>query len=195
MKKVEINGKTYDLPSSYGEIQFKRYVEIFQGISGKADDTVEDKIKVIAKLLGEERETVEQLPLEVFNMLFDAIAWLFVPGEEKPRDSVSIDGWTYTITPIEKWPLRKYIESEEAAKGGDSNYTTLLATILTDNANYTTEKAKELATKIGETPTSDMLPLLAFFLECRRFSELDTLLCSAVEDMEKIAREVQSRGR
>lgn len=194
MKKVEINGKTYDLPTSYGEIAFKRYVEIFQGISGKKEDTITDKIAVIAKLLGEERETVEQLPLEAFNLLFDAVSWLFVQGEEKPRDSVTIDNWTYTITPMEKWPLKKYLSAENIAKEGDGSYCRLLAAILTDNDGYDDKKVEELTKKVENARTSDMLPLLAF-LESRRLSELNTLLCSAVEDMERIAQEAQKAAR
>lgn len=195
MKTVEINGKKYDLPTSYGEIQFKRYVEIFQGISGKKDETISDKITVISKLLGEERETVEQLPLEAFNLLFDAVSWLFVPGEEKPRDSVTIDNWTYTITPMEKWPLKKYISAENIAKEGDGAYCRLLSAILTDNDGYDDKKVEELTKKVENARTSDMLPLLAFFLECRRLSELNTLLCSAISDMERTVQEAQRRGR
>ena len=195
MKTLEINGKRYDLPESLDDIRFSDYVGIFQGISGKDDDAVEDKISVISKVLREDRETVETLPLEAFNIIFSELCWLFDEPGTKASDSITIDGWTYTITPIEKWPLRKYIESEEAAKGGDSNYTTLLATILTDNDGYNTEKAKELAVKLSETPASKVAPLIAFFLHCRRLSGVNTLLSSIVDDLGGIANEARSQGR
>lgn len=189
MTTIEINGKEYTLPATLDDIKFSEYVGIFQGISGKEEDTVDDKIQVVGRVLKEDRAFVESLPLAAFNLLFEKLAFLFKEPVEKASDSVILGGKTYTITPIEKWPFRKYIEAEECVKGGDKNYVQLLSIILTDNQGYTSDKARELARNIKDAKATDLIPLLAFFLGCRRLSEINTRLCSLIGDL---AETVQS---
>lgn len=195
MKNLEINGKDYQLPTTLADLKFKDYLSIYQGISGDKNNTIDDKILVISHLLGEEKEFVESLPLEIFNLLFEEVSWIFAAPSYKPSDSVKIGKETYTITPIEKWPLRKYIEAEESVKGGDKNYLTLLGIILTPNEGYSLIKANELSKKMEDFRADKVVPLLAFFLLIRKVSDVITRLCSAVESLEATVQSARNPKR
>lgn len=190
MTEIEINGKTYKLPENPKEITFRKYAEVYQGVSGKKEDAIRDKVTVMGALLGEDERFVKGLPLSIFNDLFEKVGWLFDGStmEVKQDLTVKVGGEELTLTEPESWTLQKYIDTDTLHSDNTPNgLCRLLAAVL--QTDYKSERIDELAKAIGDSPASDMLPLMNHFVAKKKISDEITRISSLIDEMGSLIQE------
>lgn len=93
MIELELNGSTYNLPTSFSEVNIETYskiVSIDSTIEG-----VERYVKVISILTGIEEEIVKTIKLEHMNLIQNNIQFMFKNDNIEIVDRFEIDGVKY----------------------------------------------------------------------------------------------------
>ena len=180
MLKININDKEYNLPESWREITMKQYCHLFyklEDTTGMEDGereiaTIRNEAKIISRLLGEDDDFVQNLPLKVFNLIRNKITFLYEIGGflDSKIFYLNIDGKKYFMPEPKEMSLRQYIDSDMIMKEEkEGQFIELLACLLLPIGNdgkYAYDgKYQDLIPKIENMPAEDGLPFVYTFFK------------------------------
>lgn len=198
MTKIEINDKTYNLPTSFDELLLKDYCRVFYNLRLFQDDEDEsvmllnakvNESVIISRLLGEDDEFAMDLPLDVLGKLVDIVSFIYNTDVFLKVNQFSVklgDGKRYFIPQVKEMSLRQYIDAEEVMKeDGYGQYINLLGVLLTRrdvdgkwvpyDGDYQS-KAEE----IGNLKCSEALPMVYSFFKAWVLSERNIKVYSQI---------------
>ena len=201
MTKIEINDKTYNLPTSFDEMPLKEYCRVFHNLRTFGDGEDEsvmllnakvNESVILSRLLGEDDEFAMDLPLATFNKLADITSFIYDPSVfyDKKQFSIKLsDGKRYFIPQVREMSLRQYIDAEEVMKeDGYGQYINLLGVLLTRrdvngkwvayNGDYQSK-----AEDIGNLKCSEALPMVYSFFRVWALSSKNSMDYSQVKEV------------
>lgn len=184
----------WTVPTSWDDITLKTYQEIERYYEDKDKDF--DLREVIHIITNHTIDEVNALPLEFLDSMMEKMAFLLEsPSNEKPTNSVEIDGEVYTVHTENKLKVGEYIAADTAMKGDKHNYAAFMAILCRKDgeiydSRFENEVLEDRIKMWEKQPVTKILPVAGFFLECYVTLQMPTLLSSKA--MELIDLELKS---
>lgn len=199
---LEINGKSYKLPTSWDSLTLEQYCKIFYKLdTSESDDEIESFKKgkeneaiILSRLLGERDDFCLDLPLNVYALLNEKVKFLYDIDYllKNSRAGIVIDGKRYSIPPFNEMSLRQYIDADVVMKEkeNDMQYIELLSILLTATdkdgkwVKYTGDY-QEMMGKLRKMKCSEALPIVYHFFKKSKLSQtVSQLSMKAVENQQ-----------
>lgn len=183
MVKLEINEKKYEIPESFDEMTLEQYCKVFFNLPKTSDENdevqnyrilKESEATILSRILGEDDDFCLSLQLPVYARLAEKVKFLYEYDDfiKNASAGVTIDGKRYSIPPLDKMPLRQFIDADMVMKEAetDEQYIDLLSVLLTTHddehewlpydGNY-----EKMIPKVKELKCSEALPLVYHFFK------------------------------
>lgn len=182
----------WTVPTSWDDITLKTYQEIERYYEDKDKDF--DLREVIHIITNHTIDEVNALPVEFLDSIMEKMTFLQEsPSNEKPTNSVEIDGEVYTVHTENKLKVGEYVAADTAMKGDKHNYAAFLAILCRkDGELYDSKFENEVLEdriKVWEKqPVTKILPVVGFFIECYVILQMPTLLSSKVMEAIDLTR-------
>lgn len=183
MVKVEIDGKTYNVPSEWKDITMEDYSHAFWNLE-KVDDSMDEKQKevvtdrnmgvIASRLLGEKDDFLMDKPLGLFVRISEIIGFIYSIDTFLMNNEyhLTINGKKYYMPSPEDMSLRQYIDCDEIMKNDNNpkQFIELLAALLvTFNVKkgmlYYDGSYEERMDAIANLPASEGLPFIYTFFK------------------------------
>lgn len=185
MKEKEIDFEI-NFPLSWDEITLKQYQDIETLYDKNENATMIDILGVISDKTPKELKT---LPFDVFEeTIMPQLTFLNEKPEEKePTNKIVIKGETYFVNFMEKMKTGEFIDSQMVLQNDKHNYAMLLAILCRKQgeiydddfiANVLNDRVK----MYEQQPITNILPIVAFFLQLWTQLNLPSLLSFKIEE-------------
>lgn len=181
MANFEIN-----FPLSWDEITLKQYQDIETLYDKNENATMIDILGIISDKTAKELKT---LPFDVFEeTIMPQLTFLNEKPEEKePTNKIVIKGETYFVNFMEKMKTGEFIDSQMVLQNDKHNYAMILGILCRKKdeiydddfiANILPDRVK----MFEEQPITEILPIVAFFLQLWTQLNLPSLLSFKIEE-------------
>ena len=174
----------WTVPTSWDDITLKTYQEIERYYEDKDKDF--DLREVIHIITNHTIDEVNALPVEFLDSIMEKMAFLQEsPSNEKPTNSVEIDGEVYTVHTENKLKVGEYIAADTAMKGDKHNYAAFMAILCRKDgeiydSKFENEVLEDRIKMWEKQPVTKILPVVGFFLNLYIILQMPTLLSSKV---------------
>jgi len=176
MQKVKINDIEYNIPTSWDDINFGQYCEVFYDLDNNPDNldniNIKNEIKVLSRLIGINEDDILNAPVDFYNKLRDLVKFIYERESFYYQDidnSIEIDGVEYRIPSNEELSLRQHIDVDITTNEPSSptKFIELLAIMLIPIGKSYVDAVgdrEQLMEKIKKLPCPKCFRLLGFFL-------------------------------
>lgn len=177
----------WTVPTSWDDITLKTYQEIERYYEDKDKDF--DLREVIHIITNHTIDEVNALPVEFLDSMMEKMAFLQEsPSNEKPTNSVEIDGEVYTVHTENKLKVGEYIAADTAMKGDKHNYAAFMAILCRKDgeiydSKFENEVLEDRIKMWEKQPVTKILPVVGFFLNLYITLQMPTLLSSEVMEL------------
>lgn len=185
------------VPTSWDEVTLKQFQEIERYYADKESGF--DARDVIHILCNKTIDEVNMLPIQFSEKIMEKLLFLQEkPSEEKPSNSIEIDGEKYTINYMEKLKLGEYVAVDSLLKEDRFNYAAFLAILCRKSgevydSEFEAEKFEDRLKMFEGISIVKVLPIVNFFLSLYMVSQMPTQLYSEVEEVvNHIAQSIDS---
>lgn len=174
------------VPTSWDEITLKQFQEIERYYADKESGF--DARDVIHILCNKTIDDVNMLPIQFSEKIMEKLLFLQEkPTEEKPSNSIVIDGEKYSINYMEKLKLGEYVSVDSLLKEDRFNYAAFLAILCRKDgevydSKFEAEKFEERLKMFEGISIVKVLPIVNFFLNLYIVSQMPTQLSLEVEE-------------
>lgn len=182
----------WTVPTSWDDITLKTYQEIERYYEDKDKDF--DLREVIHIITNHTIDEVNALPVEFLDSMMEKMAFLQEsPSNEKPTNSVEIDGEVYTVHTENKLKVGEYIAADTAMKGDKHNYAAFMAILCRKDgeiydSKFENEVLEDRIKMWEKQPVTKILPVVGFFLNLYITLQMPTLLSSKVMEAIDLTR-------
>lgn len=182
----------WTVPTSWNDVTLKTYHEIERYYEDKDKDF--DLREVIHIITNHTIDEVNALPVEFLDSMMEKMAFLQEsPSNEKPTNSVEIDGEVYTVHTENKLKVGEYIAADTAMKGDKHNYAAFLAILCRKDgeiydSKFENEVLEDRIKMWEKQPVTKILPVVGFFLNLYITLQMPTLLSSKVMETIDLTR-------
>lgn len=190
----------WTVPTSWDDITLKTYQEIERYYEGKDKDF--DLREVIHIITNHTIDEVNALPVEFLDSMMEKMAFLQEsPSNEKPTNSVEIDGEVYTVHTENKLKVGEYIAADTAMKGDKHNYAAFMAILCRKDgeiydSKFENEVLEDRIKMWEKQPVTKILPVVGFFLNLYITLQMPTLLSSKVmEAIDHTRKDIETLQR
>ena len=205
MIQIEINGKGYNIPSTFGELSLRDYCRVFNGLE-KTDGlegkelfmaTKRNEAAILSRLMGEADDFAMGLPLTVYASLVEATQFIYGLQDMKHKGSIEVDGKVYKVLKPEEMNLRQWIDIDVTSEEESADkFIDILSMLLSEQAEDGSVKPymgfnEGFAKRLGDIPCTEALPVVyRFFLRgaiSSRISQLYSKLAVVSHSPQRIA--------
>lgn len=176
MKKLEINNITYNFPENFDELLFGDFENclIIMENHPSSPKITHDLVLDILSFLGKiDKKLLTELPKSVYLELYKTISFIFYEEnlkEIKLKAEYNIDGevWVYSDDP--NCLTKEFVDREVVLTEfpEEKRLSGLIAIFLRPKGkSYSSEDLEERINKIKNQKTTEIYPLIAFFLARR----------------------------
>lgn len=190
----------WTVPTSWDDITLKTYQEIERYYEDKDKDF--DLREVIHIITNHTIDEVNALPVEFLDSMMEKMAFLQEsPSNEKPTNSVEIDGEVYTVHTENKLKVGEYIAADTAMKGDKHNYAAFMAILCRKDgeiydSKFENEVLEDRIKMWEKQPVTKILPVVGFFLNLYITLQMPTLLSSKVmEAIDHTRKDIETLQR
>lgn len=190
----------WTVPTSWDDITLKTYQEIERYYEDKDKDF--DLREVIHIITNHTIDEVNALPVEFLDSMMEKMAFLQEsPSNEKPTNSVEIDGEVYTVHTENKLKVGEYIAADTAMKGDKHNYAAFMAILCRKDgeiydSKFENEVLEDRIKFWEKQPVTKILPVVGFFLNLYIILQMPTLLSSKVmEAIDHTRKDIETLQR
>ena len=190
----------WTVPTSWDDITLKTYQEIERYYEDKDKDF--DLREVIHIITNHTIDEVNALPVEFLDSMMEKMAFLQEsPSNEKPTNSVEIDGEVYTVHTENKLKVGEYIAADTAMKGDKHNYAAFMAILCRKDSEiydskFENEVLEDRIKMWEKQPVTKILPVVGFFLNLYITLQMPTLLSSKVmEAIDHTRKDIETLQR
>lgn len=163
MVELEYEGVKINVPQSWEDIKLGFY-ETFYKVKPVS---ARERIAFVATVCKVEPETMLSWPAEVFDTIVGYVGFLF---EDNPRPAspyITVDGVKYIVPIEEVLTLGAWVDADEAQKAETAVLSTVLAIVCRPaGETYDYNNNEKRAAMFAALPVSEVLGVLAFFLQC-----------------------------
>ena len=210
MISIGINGKDYEIPTSFDEIDLGTYCRVFSGLENTdgmdGSDlffaTRRNESKIISRLMGEDDDFCMDMPLPIYGQLAESVSFIYGMAQMKHSRFIEIEGRKYTVPEPDKLNLRQWIDIDMTSTddtipddNGDK-YLRLLSVMLVEvgeDGNPVAYKGedKSLYEKLKKVKASDGLGLVYhFFLKGAISSKISQAYSRVEEAMSQLRQSI-----
>ena len=190
----------WTVPTSWNDVTLKTYQEIERYYEDKDKDF--DLREVIHIITNHTIDEVNALPVEFLDSMMEKMAFLQEsPSNEKPTNSVEIDGEVYTVHTENKLKVGEYIAADTAMKGDKHNYAAFMAILCRKDgeiydSKFENEVLEDRIKMWEKQPVTKILPVVGFFLNLYITLQMPTLLSSKVmEAIDHTRKDIETLQR
>jgi len=177
--KLEFNGTTLNIPTSWSDIKLGEYEKWFMCEPKEQMEYVE----FVANICKVDTQILLQSPAQVFSIMIDALS--FISEQDfAPVNYTEIDGKKYFVSFSDELTLAEWVDVESVLESESETKISEILAILCRPAGekYDTQTADLRKDVFRNLPCDKVLPLIAFFLFKKKQSEKISNLCSTVKD-------------
>ncbi|WP_163319859.1 hypothetical protein [Dysgonomonas sp. 520] len=161
MIKIKIEDIEYNIPNSYSDVKLADYEKWF----GTEIENKEDEVVFVSKVSGIDVNTLQNLPLSFYNDLVGIISFSLKDSIKEAKNSIEIDGITYTINNEEELTLAEWIDVEESLKSDEDKLSKILAVVCRPvGETYDTNRLADRIELFKGLTMDKLFPLFNFFL-------------------------------
>ena len=187
MKKEKSINFEINFPTSWEDITLKQYQDIEALYEENENASMLDILGVISDKTAKELKT---LPFDVFEeAIMPKMSFLYEkPKEQEPTNKIVIKGETYFVNFMEKMKTGEFLDSQTVLQKDRHNYAMLLAILCRKKdeiydddfiANVLPDRVK----MFEKQPITEILPIVAFFLQLWTQLNLPSLLTSKIQEI------------
>ena len=185
-KDGNIDFGSVTVPESWEDVTLKQFQEIERYYADKESGfDARDVLHILTTLTIDE---VNMLPIQFSEKIMEKLLFLQEkPSEEKPSNSIEIDGEKYTINYMEKLKLGEYVAVDSLLKEDRFNYAAFLAILCRKSgevydSEFEAEKFEDRLKMFEGISIVKVLPIVNFFLSLYMVSQMPTQLSLEVEE-------------
>lgn len=187
----------WTVPTDWSQVTLKQFSEIERYYADKESGF--DARDVIHILCNKTIDEVNMLPIQFSEKIMEKLLFLQEkPTEEKPSNSIVIDGVKYSINYMEKLKLGEYVAVDSLLKEDRFNYASFLAILCRKDgepydSKFEAEVFEERRKMFEGISIVKVLPIVNFFLGLYIVSQMPTQLSLEVEEaLNHIAQSIDS---
>lgn len=190
---MDIDYKEWTVPTKWEDITLKQYEDISRYYGDK--DKKFDMRDVIHILCNKTVDEVNELPVDFLEEIMDILAFLQTPPKEREAtNKVVVNGETYQINVQNKLKTGEYIASETVMKEDKYNYSAMLAILCRKegeiyDSKFENEMVEERIKMFEKVPITDLLGVVAFFLNLLVMLETRTQLYTMAKEAVDLERQ------
>lgn len=163
MVELEYNDVKINVPQSWEDIKLGFYETFYK----TKPTTGRERIAFVATVCKVDPELMLAWPAEVFNRVVGYVGFLFEDNPATPAAFVEVKGVKYIVPIEEDLTLGAYIDADEAQKAETAVLSTVLAIVCRPAGEpYDYKNNEARAAMFADLPVSEVLGVLAFFLQC-----------------------------
>lgn len=189
------------VPTSWNEINLKTFQKIQTLASTDENGERNDiNIRELIKIFTDKTEDeINELPMEFLETILLHLSFInFPPDINEPTNKIIIDKEEYIVNTMEKMKTGEFVDSQQVLKDDPNNLAGILGIICRKkgekyDSEFIAEKYEERVKMFEETPITDILPIVGFFLRLHLILEAPSLLSSmAEEEIDLIHRHIEN---
>ena len=178
-KQEVINLGSYNVPTSFDDINLSTWSD-YARYTSECEEKEEDldAIKILEILSNIPRDTVMQMPVEMFDNIFEKLSFLNEDiSKIEPSPFIKINDETYQINFLEKLKTKEYLDVTTVLDSDKHNYSTVLAILCRKEEEIYNDDfiANDLNSRIemfNNISVKQALPLIGFFLTLSNKSQI-----------------------
>lgn len=205
MIQIEINGKRYEIPTSFSELSLRDYCRCFNGLE-KTDGlegrelflaTKRNEATILSRLMGERDDFAMDLPLTVYASLVEATQFIYGITSLRHSGTVDVNEKTYKALKPEEMNLRQWIDIDVTAEEENADkFIDILSMLLVEQSEDGEVKPyggydASFAKALGDVKCSESLGIVYhFFLRgaiSSRLTQLYSMLTAVNHSPQDIA--------
>ena len=187
MDNETIDYGSWTVPTKWDDITLDMFssIERYYGDKEKNFDIRE----VLHILTGKSMDEVNSLPAEFLEMILEKLTFLNTqPEVGEPKNYVMVDGEKYIVNVFEKLKTGEYVAFDMALKNDKHDYSSFMAILCRKegekyDSKYEAELFEDRKKMFGNTPVTDVMPVVSFFLNLFLVRETHSQLYSKVEEV------------
>lgn len=178
----------WTVPTSWSQVTLKMFSDIERYYDSENERTSVDVRDIVHILCNKDKDTVNNLPFDAFNLILEKLSFLQTQPEVKePTNKIKIDGEEYIIHTENKLKTGELIASDMLIKQDPHNIAALLAIVCRKegelyDSKYENEILDDRIKMFENQPVVNILPLINFFMTSYIVSNSFSLLCIKVQD-------------
>lgn len=171
MVRIEYDGKTVNVPESWGDITVGHY----EAWGQDKPETAREKVEYVAKICKADPALLLAWPAEVFNRIVEYLAFVFDATPAEPSASTEVDGVRYVVNIEHKLSTGEWVDADAAQQEGEAIISNMLAILCRPTGEaYNDDNNEARQAMFAAQPVSKVRGVLAFFLLCKVVSEKRT---------------------
>ena len=177
----------WTVPTDWSQVTLKQFSEIERYYADKESGF--DARDVIHILCNKTIDEVNMLPIQFSEKIMEKLLFLQEkPTEEKPSNSIEIDGEKYSINYMEKLKLGEYVAVDSLLKEDRFDYASFLAILCRKSgevydSRFEAEVFEERRKMFEGISIVKVLPVVNFFLSLYMVSQMHIQLSLEVEEV------------
>ena len=190
---------SFTVPTSWSQVTLKMFSDIERYYDSENERTSVDVRDIVHILCNKDKDTVNNLPYDAFNLILEKLAFLQTQPEVKePTNKIKIDGDEYVVNIMEKLKTGEYVSFDTVLKNDPHNYAAMLAILCRKpgeiyDSKFEAEVFEDRVKMYEKQPITNILPIVSFFLQLWLLSETHSKLYMEVEEaINHIARQLKT---
>lgn len=180
MTTIEYEGVRIFVPDSWDDVP----LGVYETFCGDDPATARDRVALVAKICGVDTDLLLSWPAEIFNRIVGLIGFLFKDNPASPNSAVEIDGVRYVVPMEDELSLGAWVDADAVQKRGERILSGVLAIVCRPSGEKYDDRNNEMREAMfAALPVSKVLPVLAFFLQCKTVSDLRTEAFTRMEEI------------
>lgn len=172
MVELEYEGVKINVPQSWEDIKLGFYETFYK----TKPVTTRERVAFVATVCKVDPEVMLAWPAQVFDMIVGYVGFLFQDNPAAPSPYVTVDGTRYIVPIEEDLTLGAWVDADDAQKSETAVLSTVLAIVCRPAGEpYDYKNNEARAAMFAALPVSEVLGVLAFFLQCANVLKRRTL--------------------
>lgn len=196
LQKVKLG--SFTVPTSWEEVKLNKWSEYVKyATECKENEEDLDIIKVLEILSDIPRETIMQMPVEMFEKIYQNLAFLEkeVDTEKRASPFITIDGEKYQINFMEKLKVQEYLDVNTTLESNKYDYPMVFAILCRKEGEeyddkFIADKLNERYKMYENITVEQAFPLIGFFLVLYGKYRILSRNSMEVEGLKEVATEL-----
>lgn len=184
MVELEYENTKIAVPESWADVPLGLWDQLFH----IRPVTSRERVDYIAKLCRMDTDVLLSWPADAFNRIVEYTRFVFGDNPYSPAAEVTINGTRYVVATDDGLTLGEWIDADTVQKGGDAVLSGVLAVVCRPAGEaYDYRNNDERQKMFAAAPTSELLPVLGFFLQrSQQLRQLTKMYSSLAEAADRL---------
>jgi len=164
MIRIKYKQEKIEVPESWDDITLGFYESFY----AEKPNSPREKVELVAKICKTDADLLLSWPAEVFNRIVEYLDFIFKGELAPPSPRIKIGKVNYVVPIEDVLSLGEWVDITEAQREGKAVLSNVLAIVCRPaGEEYNYKNNEERQAMFAALPVSKVLPVLAFFLQCK----------------------------